>query len=288
MRLFKNFKRKSPAEITLHIAVSAIFMAVALSYIYILVWALLAGLRTHTEIVMEPFGLPSTWNWKNFIDVFSLLKVGESNFADMFFNSVWFSVMGSLIAQGTTILFAYCCSFYKFPGSWLPRTIVLIMITLPIYGNAGAYYKLVDELGMIDTYAHVLLSIGGFNMQFLYYSAYFKNMSGTYIEAAMMDGADDFQVATRIMLPQAKPIFGALFLTTWMGSWNTYESALIYLPNLPTMPVGIFQFEQEMIYRARLDILFAACIIVSIPALILYIAFNKVITTNVSLGGIKG
>jgi len=164
----------------------------------------------------------------------------------------------------------------------------LIMITLPIYGNAGAYYKLVDELGMIDTYAHVLLSIGGFNMQFLYYSAYFKNMSGTYIEAAMMDGADDFQVATRIMLPQAKPIFGALFLTTWMGSWNTYESALIYLPNLPTMPVGIFQFEQEMIYRARLDILFAACIIVSIPALILYIAFNKVITTNVSLGGIKG
>lgn len=288
MQLFKNFKRKAPTEIALHIFVSAIFMVVALSYIYILVWALLAGVRTHTDIVMDPFGIPKDWNWKNFIDVFTLLQVGDSNFLHMFFNSTWFSVVGALIAQGTTILFAYCCSFYKFPGAWLPRTIILIMITLPIYGNAGAFYKLVKELGMIDSYAHVLLSIGGFNMNFLYYAAYFKNMSGTYIEAAMLDGADDFQICSRVMLPQAKPIFGALFLTTWMASWNTYESALIYLPNLPTMPVGIFQFEQEMIYRARLDILFAACIIVSIPALILYIAFNKVITTNVSLGGIKG
>jgi len=132
MQLFKNFKRKAPAEIALHVFVSAIFMAVALSYIYILVWALLAGVRTHTDIVMNPFGLPTDWNWNNFVDVFTLLQVGDSNFLDMFFNSVWFSVVGALIGQVTTILFAYCCSFYKFPGSWLPRTIVLIMITLPI------------------------------------------------------------------------------------------------------------------------------------------------------------
>ena len=113
MQLFKNFKRKAPAEIALHIFVSAIFMAVALSYIYILVWALLAGLRTHTEIVMDPFGIPKDWNWNNFVDVFSLLQVGDSNFLDMFFNSAWFSVVGSLIAQATTMLFAYCCSFYN-------------------------------------------------------------------------------------------------------------------------------------------------------------------------------
>ena len=89
-------------------------------------------------------------------------------------------------------------------------------------------------------------------------------------------------------MPMAKPLFGALFLTGWLGIWNNYESALIYLPNLPTLPVGIYQFNTEMIYRARLDILFAACVIISIPAIILFVAFNKVITTNVSLGGIKG
>ena len=103
-----------------------------------------------------------------------------------------------------------------------------------------------------------------------------------------MDGANDFMIYFKVMLPQAKPIFGAMFLTQWIQIWNTYESSLVYLPNLPTLPVGIYQFNTEMIYRARLDILFAACVIITIPALILFIVFNKTITTNVSMGGIKG
>ena len=288
MRKIKSFRRKSPAEVALHIMVSVIFMVVALSYIYILLWAVNAGLRTNAEIVMDPFGLPSEWHWENYLDVFRLLEVNGNTFFDMLFNSVYFSVVGVFIQQFTAITFAYCCTKYRFPGSNWVYPIILIMITLPIYGSGGAMYKLYRSLGLVDSYAHVIASASGFNMLFLYYSAFFRNLSWTYAEAGMMDGANAFGIYLRIMLPQAKPIFGALFLTSWMGTWNSYDSALIYLPNLPTLPVGIFQFNTEMIYRARLDILFAACVIISIPALILFVAFNKVITTNVSIGGIKG
>ena len=90
------------------------------------------------------------------------------------------------------------------------------------------------------------------------------------------------------MFPQMKPLFGALFLSSWLTTWNSYENELLFQPNLPTLPVGIYQFNLEMIYRARLDILFAACVLISIPAIILFIVFNKTITTNVSVGGIKG
>lgn len=103
-----------------------------------------------------------------------------------------------------------------------------------------------------------------------------------------MDGANEFQVYFKVMFPQAKPMFGALFLSQWITQWNTYESALVYLPELPLLPVGIYQFSTEMQFRARLDILFAACVIVSIPAILLFAIFNKTITTNVSIGGIKG
>lgn len=288
MELLKNFKRKSPIEIAVHIVVSAIFMVVALSYLYILVWAFVAGLRSNSEIVVKPFGLPTTWHWEHYWDVFQLLEVNGKNFLDMLFNSVWFSVVGVLIQQFTTIWFAYTCSKYKFPGSGIPYTLVLVMLTLPIYGSAGATYRLYKALGLVDTYAHVLASASGFSMHFLYYTAFFKNLSWTYAEAGMMDGANDFQIFFRLMFPQTKPMFGALFLTGWIHSWNNYESALVYLPNLPTLPVGIYQFNQEMIYRARLDILFAACVLVSIPAILLFAIFNKTITTNVSVGGIKG
>lgn len=286
--MLKWTKRKSPAEIVLYSVVSIIFLVVALSYLYILVWAFIAGNKTHAEIVLNPFSLPKNWHFEHYIEVMKTLEVNGNNFWDMLFNSVYFSVLGVLLNQFVSINLAYACTKYKFPGSGMIYTIILVILTLPIYGNAGAQYKLFYNLGLVDTYAHVIASAAGFNMYFLYYAAFFKNLSWTYAEAAQVDGAHHFQIYFKVMLPQAKPIFGALFLSQWMVTWNNYESALVYLPTIPTLPVGIYQFNTEMIYRARLDILFAACVIVALPALVLFTAFNKTITSNVSLGGIKG
>ncbi len=286
--IFKNFRRKAPIEIAIHIFVSIIFFMVAASYVYLLVWAVIAGCKTHNEIVLDPFGLPETWHWEHFVEVFQRLEVNGNNFFHMLFNSVYFSVLTTLVSQFTTMSFAYCCSKYKFPGQKLVYPIILVMMTLPLYGSGGATYTLISKLGLIDSYWHIILAIGGFGPAALYYMAYFKNLSWTYAEAGKMDGANDYQIYFKIMIPQAKPIFGALYLTNWLAAWNSYDSQLIYLPSLPTLPVGIYQFNTEMIYRARLDILFAACIIICIPALILFIVFNKTITTNVSIGGIKG
>lgn len=75
------------------------------------------------------------------------LEVNGNDFFDMLFNSVYFSVGATVIQQFVTISFAYVCTMYKFPGSNLPRTIILIMITLPLYGSGGATYKLYNSLG---------------------------------------------------------------------------------------------------------------------------------------------
>ena len=284
----KGLKRKSPGEKILYCVISALFMIIALSYLYILVWTAISSMKTHSEIVMNPFSLPKEWQFKNYLQMIDLFEVNGNGFFSMVFNSIWFSVAGCILTQAVTVTLAYVCSKYIFPGSKIISTIVLIVITLPIYGNGGAMYSLCYRLGLVDSYAFIITGMTAFNMWFLYYTAYFKNISFTYIEAALMDGADDIQIYTRVMLPQAKPIITACFLTTWLGNWNGYADALVYLPNLPTLPVGIYQFNIEMVYRARLDILFAACVVASIPALVLFIAFNKVLTESVSVGGIKG
>lgn len=284
----QSLRRKSPAEKALYCFVSLLFAVVAASYIYILVWTFISALKTHTEIVMDPFSLPEVWNWYHFVEMAEVFEVNGHRFFEMLFNSVWFSVGGALLQHFTTISFAYVSTKYEYPGSKWIYTIVLIMMTLPVYGNSGAQYRLIRSLGLVDSYAHILISAAGFTSAYLYYRAFFQNLSWSYAEAAMMDGANEFKTYFKVMFPQAKPIFTALFLTTWLTSWNTYESTLVYLPNLPTLPVGVYQFNRAMMFEARLDILFAACLVVSIPALIIFIAFNKVLTTNVSLGGIKG
>lgn len=286
--MYRRIRKKSPAEQAIYWFVSIIFLIVALSYLYILAWTLMSSLKTHTEIVLDPFSLPSVAQWGNYLELAGLFDVNGHSFWEMLFNSTWFSVVGPFLGQFVTITFAYACTKYVFPGSKLAYVIILVMITLPIYGNGGAIYKIYHDLGLINSYAQVLASMSGFNMCFLYYRAFFKNLSWTYAEAAMMDGANDFKVYFKVMLPQAKPIFFALFLTSWLGSWNSYEGALIYLPDLPTLPVGIYKFNLEMIYRVRLDLLFAACIFISIPAFIMFVAFNKTLTESISVGGLKG
>lgn len=288
MRIFKSLRRKSKFEIILYCLVSALFMVVALSYLYIIVWMVIAGCKEHSEVILTPFSLPSHWHWEHYIEAILTLKVNGNTFLDMFFNSCWFTIVGTFGTQFFCLLFAYTVTKYKFPGSTHVYTFILIIMTLPLYGGSAGMYRLLYNLGLIDSYAHVLLAGGVTSANTLYYMAFFKNVSNTYMEAARMDGANDFQIYYKVMMPQAKPIFGALFLTAWIGDWNNYESPLIYLPNLPTLPVGIYQFYTEMTYRARADILFAACIIVTIPALLLFVIFNKTITTSVSFGGIKG
>lgn len=285
-----DFKRKSKAEIALHCTISLIFMVVALSYLYILIWAIIAACKTHSEVVLNPFSLPKVWNWGHFAEMTQLLEVNGNNFWDMLFNSVYFSIPAVFLSQFFLIWFAYICSKYSFPGSKYVYTIILVFMTLPLYGTGGGMYRLYHNLGLIDSYAQILTAVGTgvMSMNTLYYMAFFKNLSWTYAEAAQMDGANEFQIYFRVMFPQAKPLFGALMLTQWLGVWNDYESAMIYRPNLPTLPVGIYQFNTEMMFRARLDILFAACVVVCIPALILFIVFNKTLTTSMSVGGIKG
>ena len=283
----KRFQRKSRSEIILHCFVSALFTVVAASYLYILVWMILAGLKEHTDLIMNPFGLPSKWNWSNYIEVFTSLEVNGNNFLDMLFNSVWFSVIGTFTAQFFSLTLAYAATKYTFPGSQLIYPIILIMSTFPIYGTGGAAYKLMLDLHLIDNYAQVFFpQVFGFTV--LYYMSFIKNLSWSYAEAAMMDGAGDFAIFFRVMFPQMKPIFGALFLSNWVTSWNAYEGAMINIPNLPTLPVGIYQFNVEMTARMRLDMLFAACVLVCLPSIILFAVFNKTMTSSVSIGGLKG
>ena len=119
----------------------------------------------------------------------------------------------------------------------------------------------------------------------MYFYAFFQNVSNTYAEAARIDGAGDYTIFFRVMLPQAMPMFGAIFLMIWMAEWNNYSTALLYLNELPTLSVGIYLFRTES--GGDFDILYMAYFITCIPPLVIFAFFNNVLMSNVSLGGIK-
>ena len=287
-KLAKQHKEaKSVSMIVVYTVVVIIFAIFALSYLYILIWAILAGLNSHVGINLHPFSFPETLHWSNYIEVFRRLEVNNVGFIGMLGNSLYFSVLGSFIGCMVTAMISYVTCKYKFPGSKIFYPLVVIMMSLPIYGTGGSMYKLLFNLNWINSPLQILLATSGLGVNYLYFFAAFTSVSNTYSEAAQLDGAGDYTIFFRVMLPQVMPLFGALFVISWVADWNNYSSVLLYLPKLPTLAGGIYMFELEIERTMRSDILYAAYVVASIPPLLLFIFCNKALTSNVSIGGIK-
>lgn len=281
------FHGKTKAEFVLYALIFLLFLLFALSYLYLLVWCLFAGLKTHDELVMNALALPENWLFVNFVNVFHLIKYNDTTFMGMVFYSIYFSIFGAFLSTMSTCMIAYAATKYKFPGSRALFYCSLVMIELPIYGSGGSQYKLLYNLGLINSPLMIITSVGGLGMYFMYFNAFFKGLSWTYAEAAQIDGANDFTVFFRVMFPQTRVLFGSLFLITMIGEWNNYGTAIIYLSKMPTLAAGLYLFKIQMEFNAQLNYYYAACFLALLPMLLIFVAFNNAIMSNVSLGGIK-
>ena len=265
-----------------------ILAAIGLSYILSFFWGFLSALKTHDEIILTPWQLPEKLNFINFIDAFNLFEVNKTNMIGMIGNSLWLVAGGSVFSVFASTMMAYAVTKYEFPGRKLLITINIVIMTLPIIGSLPAQYRLFSVLGFINSPRILLAYMGGFGSYNLFMCAFFRGVSQTYTEAAMIDGANDYVILFKIILPLSKGMLSALLIMQAVSVWNDYNTALVFMPKLPTLATGVYLFNSEMTFRARMDILMAATIISALPPLILYLIGHKAILENVSIGGIKG
>ncbi len=284
----KIFARRTVSEHIVFSIVFVLFLVMAASYVFVLVWAMLAGMRTHSDVTLRPFeNILKNLDFLKPFQVFGAMKVGKAGFGQMLLTSIYFSVLGTILTILSTSMIAYVTTKYKFPCHKWFYYIVLVTMILPLYGTAGSTYRLYNDLGLLNSPLMIITSLGGLGGNFLYFEAFYRGFSDTYMEAAEIDGANEWQIFFKVVFPQSMGITGALFLTSWVVQWNAYDSVLLYLPKLPTLAAGLYKFNAVATSKAKMDLFFAACVITAIPPLVLFAVFNKVLTSNVSLGGIK-
>jgi len=283
------YKNKTPSECVVYTMVFCIFTLIAFSYVYVLFWCMISGMRTHKEVTLLPFvnmfeGLQPI----KIIQVFDKLTTDQTGFVGMLINSLYFSITSVVVNIFYTASFAYVTTKYEFPGSKLVYSIVMVLMVLPIYGTSGATYKLYVDMGLINNPLQAIVcSTSGLGMGYLYFNAFYRGLSNTYKEAAEIDGAGDYTIFFQIVIPQAMGLITALFLTSWIGGWNGYEGFLIYMPGLPNLAAGLYLFQVHVERTAQWEYVYGACFIIAIPPLILFALFNKTLTSSISLGGIK-
>jgi len=207
----------------------------------------------------------------------------------MFLISVFVTAVGTFLNIMVSSMVAYVVAKYKFPGSTFLYTLAVFVLIIPVVGTLPAQYRLMQNLGLYNTMIGLfILYSGGFGFNFLLLYGFFKNISWNYAEAAFVDGASDFQVFFKVMIPLAKPSMIALSTIHAIGLWNDYITPSIYLRDIPTLAVGLRTLTATMQARGAYAEMFATMIISVIPILIVFILFQKTIVENTIIGGLKG
>ena len=266
---------------------TVIFSLFSLVYAYLLFWLIIACFKSHTELALHPWSMPKEWRWHNFIEMFEVFEFANTTMLGMIWNSVWHSIGSTILQVWATMSIAYLCTKYKFPGSRFIPPYLMTLLIFPLYGSSGAGYRLVHAFGFVNSPTILITACTLTGWNFFYFQAFFSNVSNAYAEAAVIDGANDWDILYRIIFPQSFGICGAIAITAWATAWQDYSSQILYMDKMPTLSVGIYFFKNEMVYRARMDILYCACLVSMIPIFTLYATFNNLLFTNISLGGIK-
>lgn len=262
----------------------------ALCLIYPVIWLFLNSLKTSYEYVSSSsLALPKNWLFVNYLEVFELFKVKNVTFLGMTWNSIWWSFGNTVIGVFMGCVVAYTVARYDFRGKNIIYGAIMFTMMIPIYGTEAASYKQLFTLGLYDNPLILIKSAGGYGgFQFLMLHAFFKSLPKDYMEAAELDGAGQFYIFLRIMIPLAIGPIIALSVSSFIENWNSYMYGIVQMPSYPGLATGLYLYEQAMKMGMNYPIYYCGTIIAMIPAIVIFCCFKDVFLNNMSIGGLKG
>jgi ABC-type glycerol-3-phosphate transport system permease component len=214
------------------IIVFVLFVIYALSLLFPFAWMIFNSFKTNQEFYKNVWAWPQSFNngWKNFISAMSM-KVGSSTILMMALRSVYLSIGGTVLSIISALCVSYVVAKYNFPGRNVLYFVAVGVMLIPAIGSTSTTYKLISDMNLLDNpLALLLLDSGGFGFQFLLLYSAFRSISPAYKEAASIDGAGDFTIFSKIMVPMVWPTIAPLgrsrfhqFLERLLRALSLYE-----------------------------------------------------------------
>jgi raffinose/stachyose/melibiose transport system permease protein len=257
-----------------------------LAIIYPLALFFLNSLKSDAQFIVDPLGLPTQWEFKNYVVAWV-----QADMSRLIFNSFLVSTASTLLAIVMSSTFAFGLYAYRFPGAGLILTSVVMMLTIPAQVYIIPLYVLVIKLHIINTYLALILpyAAGAMPLSVVLFSNTFAGLPRELIDAARMDGASTFAIYSRIVMPLARPVVGAIAVFAFTGAWNEFFLALVFMQDkeMFTLPLGMQVFATSA-YSIQFTLLFAAFSISMLPMVIVYLLMQRQFIAGLAGGAMKG
>jgi multiple sugar transport system permease protein len=248
-------------------------------------WMVLGSLKPQAEFLrIPPTFLPATPTMDNYGRLFEQL-----DFPRFFFNS---SVVALAVTVGNLVfcpMLGYALAKLRWRGKKLVMGLVLATLMVPAGITLIPNFIMLSSFGLVNSYPGLILpflagAFGVFLMrQFMF------GVPDELLEAARIDGANEFRLYWTIVVPIAMPVLATLAILTFLGNWNAFIYPLVMAtePNMYTLPVALATFATGQ-YQADHGMLMAGSVILVVPVLIVFIIFQRFITEGIATTGLKG
>lgn len=287
-------KKKKTRKVNVFMILSFVVLFTYLLMIILsLLWAAMSSFKTNLDVRLHPFEMPKKWRWENYEIVFENFvapvrsQYRDAGILELLKNSLLYALGSAVLQMLSCMLTAYIVARFDFKFCKLLYTIVIVTMIIPIVGSLPSELRVARSLGVYDTMiGSWMMKTYFIGLYFLIFHASFKMVPNAYAEAAYLDGAGNFIVMTRIMIPFVKGTMATVLLLNFITFWNDFQTPMVYMPSYPTIALGLYSVVNNQ-QKTDMPMQFGACMIVAIPLVILFVCFQNKLLGNLTTGGLK-
>ncbi|MDO4860490.1 MAG: carbohydrate ABC transporter permease [Bacillota bacterium] len=247
------------------------------------IWMLSNSFKPQVETLVDPGHLlpknPTIYGYDKVLT--------QSPFFSWLANSLIVTCVNTVVILFTSTLVGYIFSRFRFKGKAFIFAMLLFTMMVPAQVTMITTFIIIDGIGLYDSILALIIPsfVNVFGIYLCKQSC--DEIPRELIESAKIDGAGDFKIYWKIVIPQIRPVIGALAIFTFLEYWNDYLNPLIYLSSTDrmTLPLALSYFSTQ--HSADLAATMAAAALIMIPAAIVFIIFQKQFIKGISMTGMK-
>ena len=280
MRTSKSIKVGSVADT---IVTYIILLAVAFVFFFPCLWLILASFSKSGSIYSFEGFFPSAFSFDSFKTLFTDTEMYD--YPNWFKNTLFIAVMSCLLGTFLTILTAYCMSRFKFKSRKAMMKTTLVLGMFPSFMGMTAVYLLMTQFNFINNHwGLILIYSAGAPMGYMVQKGFFDTIPSSIDEAARIDGATNFTVFIRIILPLSMPIIVYTALTSFTWPWSDFilPKLLLKTKDTWTVAVGLMSLGETEFSRFA-----AGSIFIAVPIVILYFCLVRYMINGMAAGAVK-
>lgn len=260
----------------------ALLLMMVVVAIFPFVWMVFASLKPFKELVESRDLLPHTWTLRNFEEILSRV-----NFIAAFRNSIISAVSVTVVSVFSSSIWGYIFSKYRFPGKEILFIIVLSTMMVPFTVVLVPLYVTIAGFGLVDQLGGIIVT--GFYTAFGIFMMrqFMESIPFELIDAARIDGASEWRIFFRIVLPMSLSPMSALAVFVFLGNWDSYLWPLIVLQSLDKQTLPLVLAGLRNLWWTRYEMWSAGSILSVVPIMIIYSFASRYFIRGIAMTGLK-